>query len=187
MKNCLVKLGVLIGLLVPYPVFAQSPPSQVFEAYLPFYPASEIGLLQFAGYQLTNSQLVWLPKASKPELFITYHRAVPLYDRDITQHFSLVLKHVAGAKGVSASFRCPGKKQQKQTVKHPRFGHYFMCSEKLSSKAHPGAKNQTPIQHTLANFYPLQGNKLPHLTVKLHGFDAEILPMFQSLHTYSAH
>lgn len=154
-------------------------------AYLPFYSADKIGLIGFPDYALTSSQLTWLPKKKQPMLHIGYHRAVPFFDRDITLHFSLLIRHSPDSQVVAANYRCQSGYQQIE-FQHPQWGPYVLCKQKLLANAHPNGSNQTPIAHTLAFVYPRIGNKMPHISLNLHGFEQEILPLLSALHSYAS-
>ncbi|MBT9543826.1 MAG: hypothetical protein IV090_00405 [Candidatus Sericytochromatia bacterium] len=152
------------------------------EIYTQFYPAEQIGLIHYPEYALVTSQLVWLPKQDKPNLFINYHRAVPFYDRGITLHFSVLLTHTPRSQVVKDNYRCQ-KDYKQESYRHPQIGDYVLCYQDHLSKAFPKAVNQTPMLHRTAFVYPRTGNRLPHISLQIAGFEADILPLLKSLHT----
>jgi hypothetical protein len=162
------------------PGLAQDLEPEISHVYTTYYPAQEIGLIHYPGYDLKTSQLVWLPNKTKPSLIFGYHKAVPFYDRDVTLHFSLVIRHTQASQVVKDNYRCQSDYQQ-LVYRHPQFGDYLVCTKKLSSAAFPGAKNQAPMEHMIASVFPKKGNKLPHVSINLHGFEKDILPLLESL------
>ncbi len=182
-KQLLTSLFILGQLCLP--VSAKSLAPTDAGAYLPFYSAEKIGLIKFPGYTLSSSQLTWLPKEKQPLLHIGYHRAVPFYDRGFTLHFSLVIRHSPGPQTVTANYHCQSDYQQIE-FQHPQWGPYVLCTKKSIAKADPGKGNQAPISHTVAFVHPRIGNKMPHISLNLHGFDQEILPLLNALHSYAS-
>ncbi|MGE3725072.1 MAG: hypothetical protein AB7I41_05950 [Candidatus Sericytochromatia bacterium] len=152
------------------------------EIYTRFYSADQIGLIRYPDYKLITSQLVWLPKQEQPSLFVNYHRAVAFVDRGVTLHFSVLLKHMARSQVVKDNYRCQ-KEFKQESYRHPQIGDYVLCYQDKIAKAFPKAANQTPMPHRTAFVYPRKGNHLPHLSLNLHGFKTDILPLLESLHT----
>jgi len=180
-------LAYLFSLLVlgsPLKTHAQSLSAEDAALYTPYYQGQQIGLLTFPGYTLANSQLTWLPKEQKPLLHISYHRAVPFIDRGLTVHFSLVVRHSAQNQAVAPDYHCQATYQQVE-FQHPQFGPYVLCTKTSSTAAPTSASNQKPIAQTVAFVRPRIGNKMPHISLNLHGFPQDIIPLLRSLHSYA--
>lgn len=152
------------------------------EAYTPYYSRTQIAQVRFPGYALFKSKLVWLPSATKPTLYLNYHKAAVFKDRGVTIHYSLLLRHHPRSQVVKADFRCQAGRKQ-QNYHHPKWGDFVLCLKDGQFQAHPKARNRTAVPHRSAAVYPRKGNKLPHLTLNLHGAQADILPLLASLQT----
>lgn len=152
------------------------------QAYTPYYPRQQIAQVHSPGYALFKSKLVWLPAAAKPSLYLNYHKAAVFKDRGVTVHYSLLLKHHSTSQIVKAGFRCQADRKQ-QNYRHSKWGDYVLCLKDGQFKAHPTARNQKPVLNRSATVFPRKGNKLPHLTLTLHGAPTDILPLLASLKT----
>lgn len=183
-KQILLTGGIVLSCLVTT-ASAKSLTQAEASAYLPFYSAQKMGLITFPGYKLTSSQLSWLPQDKQPIMHIGYHRAVPFIDRGLTLHFSLVVRHSPTPQTVGANYRCQSGYQQVE-FQHPQWGPYVLCTKESLAKAHASGSNQTPVPHTVAFVRPRTGNKMPHISLNLHGFKQEILPLLSALHSYAS-
>lgn len=166
------------------PALAASLDPQAAQIFTEFYPASQLALVSRPGYQLTNAQLFWGKKDQQPTFYVTYHRAVPMYDHGVTLHFSLVLRHEPRSQVVKPGYTCQ-KDYLQSEFNHPQFGPYVLCAKQLTTKPHATHSNAGLLYHVTARALPKAGNRLPHLSLSLHGFKEDILPLLNSLHTYS--
>lgn len=145
-----------------------------------FYPAGQLAQFTSPDYELRTANLNWIQQQQQPLLLLGYHRAVPFYDHGVTLHFSAIVRHEPQSRIVKANYRCQ-KDYFQQTVQHPRFGPYVLCSKELISLPHVSKAGAGNLHHVTASAYPMAGNSLPHVTLSLHGFANDILPLLTSL------
>ncbi|PIQ24020.1 hypothetical protein COW36_05740 [bacterium (Candidatus Blackallbacteria) CG17_big_fil_post_rev_8_21_14_2_50_48_46] len=173
-------LGLLIVIFCFFPTRVDS--VGLRKLYSTYYPPDKMARISAEGFKMTGSQLVWLPKKQKPTLTFIYHKAVPFYEQDITLHFSSTVTHHSESRVVKKNFHCQ-KDQKEEAFLHPKFGAYVLCSHDLYAKAFPTARNQTPIKYKTASVFPREGNRLPHITFQLHGFEQDIQTLMHSIET----
>ncbi len=147
-----------------------------------FYPPGQLAQLTDPDYELRSANLNWSPSnpSEQPQLILGYHRALPFVKHGVTLHFSALVRHEPQSKVVKPHFRCQ-KDYQQQRVKHPQLGDYILCTKQLLSKPDRKFAHAGNLSHVTAQAWPMVGNRLPHITLSLHGLAEDILPLLLSL------
>lgn len=157
--------------------------ARILPLFQRFYPQGQLAQFSAPEYELRSANLNWSKSQSseqKPQLILGYHRAVPYVTHGVTLHFSALVRHEPQSKVVKPNFRCQ-KDYQQQTVSHPQFGAYVLCTKQLLSKPDRKFAHAGNLRHVTAQAWPRAGNRLPHVTLSLHGLAEDILPLLNSL------